>query len=236
MRDSFIHETAKVKGTKIGNIKVFRNAVVNNSIIGDGCSIGDDTTIERCTLENYVVVNRRSYINDSIIGKNTYTGINSTINFTHIGKFCSLGRNIDIGGFNHDYHKVTTMLDFRYRQAKNGSGKIPQIICHEDYCEIGSDVWIGAGAQVLHKVKVGNGAVIGGGAVVTKDVPAYAVVVGVPARVIGYRCSENQIVALQNLKWWDWPEKVLDDIMDELIQRDISDDTIDFLYGVYNDM
>lgn len=236
MKESFIHDTAMVSSSQTGYIKVFRNAVVNDSIIGNGCSIGDDTNVERCTFENNVVVNRRSYINDSIVGKYTYMGINTTMNFTRIGKFCSLGRNVDIGGFDHDYHKVTTMPAFRYNQAKSGGGKIPEVIKHEEYCEIGSDVWIAAGAQILHKVKVGNGAVVGGGAVVTKDVPPYAIVAGVPAKVIGYRCSENQIVALENLKWWDWPESVLNDIMDELIQRDISDDTIGFLQRIYNDM
>lgn len=236
MEESFIHNTAMVNSSQTGSIKVFRNAVVNNSVIGDGCSIGDDTTVERCILENNVVINRRSYINDSIIGKYTYMGINTTMNFTRIGKFCSLARNIDVGGFDHDYHKITTMPAFRYKQTKNGGGKIPQIAKTEDYCEIGNDVWIAAGAQVLHKVKVGNGAVIGGGAVVTKDVPPYAIVAGVPAKVIGYRGSENQIAALEKIKWWDWPESVLDDIMDELIQKDISDDAIKFLQEVYNNM
>lgn len=234
MKESFIHETARVDHSQTGLIKIFRNAAISNSTIGDGCSIGDDTTVERCIFENGVVVNRRSYINDSVVGRYTYMGINTTMNFTHIGKFCSLGRNVDIGGFDHDYHKVTTMPLFRYNQLKNGGGKIPQITKHEKYCEIGNDVWIAAGAQVLHKVKVGNGAVIGGGAVITKDVPPYAIVVGVPARVIGYRCSEKHVADLEKLKWWDWPESIIDSVMDELASKDISDDTIEFLYGIYN--
>lgn len=233
MKESFVHDTAIIASSQIGSVKIYRNAVVNNSTIGDCCSIGDDTTIERCRFENNVIVNRRSYINDSIVGKYTYMGINTTMNFTHIGKFCSLARNVDIGGFDHDYRKVTTMPAFRYGQAKSGGGKLLQGLRHEDYCEIGSDVWIAAGAQILHKVKVGNGAVIGGGAVVTKNVPPYAIAVGVPAKVIGYRCSEGQIAALESLKWWDWPESVLDSIMDELIQRDISDDIIEFLKKIY---
>lgn len=236
MKESFIHNTATITSSKIGSIKIFRNAVVNNSVIGDGCSIGDDTTVERCTFENNVLVNRRSYINDSIVGRYTYMGINTTMNFTHIGKFCSLARNVDIGGFDHDYHKITTMPAFRYKQTKNGGGKIPQVTEYVEYCEIGSDVWIAAGAQILHKVKIGNGAVIGGGAVVTKDVPPYAIVVGVPAKIIGYRCTENQIAVLENLKWWDWPESVLDNVVDELIQKDINDESIEFMKGIYNEM
>lgn len=148
---------------------------------------------------------------------------------THIGRFCSIGRNADIGGLSHDYHKVTTMPAFRYTQTKNGGGKILEAPKHDEFCRIGNDVWIAAGAQVMHKVKIGNGAVIGGGAVVTRDVPPYAIVVGVPAKIIGHRCSEEQIQILEKLKWWNWPDHVLDKYIDELIHRDINDDTIEFM-------
>ena len=232
MDDSFIHETSAIKDSRIGSIKIYKNAAISHSVIADGCSVGDDTTIERCEFENNVVVNRRSYVNDSMVGKYTYMGINTTMNFTHIGRFCSLGRNVDIGGMTHDYHKVTTMPAFRYKQTKSGGGKIPQAPQHDVFCEIGNDVWIAAGAQVMRKVRIGNGAVVGGGAVVTKDVPPYAIVAGVPAKVIGYRCTQEQAAALENLKWWDWPESLLDEVMEELIQRDISDETIGFLREV----
>lgn len=228
----FIHETAKIVRSKIGNVKVFRNAVISDTILADNCSVGDDTNVERCIIEKNVVINRRSYINDSIIGKYTYMGINTTMNYTHIGRFCSLARNVDIGGFDHDYHKVTTMPQFRYIQTKSGGGKLKERIEHPDYCEIGNDVWIAAGAQVLHKVRIGDGAVVGGGAVVIKDVPPYAIVAGVPAKVIGYRCSDSQIEELKKIKWWDWPEELLDNVMDELISRDINDETIEFMKNI----
>lgn len=104
----FIHDTAIINESVIGDVKLFRNTVINNSKIADGCSVGDDTTIERCVFETNVAINRRSYINDSFIGRFSYTGINTTINWTKIGRFCSIARNVDIGGFDHDYHKVTT--------------------------------------------------------------------------------------------------------------------------------
>lgn len=225
----FIHETAKVVSSQIDDVKVFRNAVIIDSKIGSGCSIGDDTNVERCVMGNNVVINRRSYINDSDIGAYTYMGINTTMNFTKIGKFCSLARNVDVGGFDHDYHKVTTMPAFRYIQTKNGGGKLESRTAHKDFCKIGNDVWIAAGAQILHKVTIGDGAVVGGGAVVTKDVPPYAIVVGVPAKIIGYRCSAEQIAELEKIKWWDWPKEILDKAMPELIDRDINDETIEFM-------
>ena len=62
-----------------------------------------------------------------------------------------------------------------------------------DVCETGNDVWIGSGANILRGVRIGNGAVIGASSVVTKDVPAYAIVVGNPARVLRLRCKEEWI-------------------------------------------
>lgn len=74
---------------------------------------------------------------------------------------------------------------------------------------IGNDVWIGSHVLINGDVKVGNGAVIGAGAVVVKDVPPYAVVGGVPARVIRYRFTEDIISQLERLQWWNLPEEVL---------------------------
>lgn len=232
MAETIIHDTAIIKNTKYSSIKIFRNAVVIDSIMEDGCSIGDDTTIERCTFERNVTINRRSFINDSIIGYFTYAGINTTMNWTSIGRFCSLARNVDIGGFDHDYKKVTTMPAFRFAQVSNGGGKLITRENHE-HCIIGNDVWIAAGAQILHKVTIGDGAVIGGGAVVTHNVPPYAIVVGVPAKVIGFRCDEKLIADLLAIHWWDWPLSILLPVMNELIQRDISSETIEWMKSYY---
>lgn len=233
---SYIHESAAVVNCDMGAVKIFRNAAVKDSILPDGCSIGDDSTVERCKFENNVVINRRCYVNDSYIGKYTYMGINTTMNFTKIGRFCSLARNVDIGGFDHDYHKVTTMPAFRFYQTQNGGGKIPVVPKHREYCTIGNDVWIAAGANVLHSVTIGDGAVIGAGAVVTRDVPPYAIVAGVPAKIIGYRCSEAQIRALEEIRWWDWPETVLKEVVPQLTQRDISDESIAYLKQIASSM
>lgn len=231
---TFIHETALVKNSSLFDVKIYRNAAIADSLIAEGCSIGDDTTIERCKLDEHVIINRRSYVNDSVIGSYTYAGINLIMNWTRIGRFCSIGRNVDIGGFDHDYHKLTTMPHFRFAQLVNGGGKIPEQVQHNEYCEIGNDVWIAAGAQVLHKVKIGNGAVIGGGAVVTKDVPPYAVVAGVPARIISYRCPENMIEELESIQWWNWPIHVIVDNSKFLMDSDITEDSISKLKTLAN--
>lgn len=209
------------------SVKIFNDATVIKSNLKCGCSIGNDTSIVRCNFENNVVINRRSYINDSYIGMYTYAGINTTVNWSKIGRFCSIARNVDIGGFDHDYHKITTMPEFRFNQTNNGGGKLEKIKDHSnDYCIIGNDVWIAAGAQILHKVKIGDGAVIGGGAVVTHDVPPYAIVVGVPAKIIGYRCEKSLIDQLLNIKWWNWPIDVIQANMQYFIENDITQDSL----------
>ena len=229
---TYIHDSASVKESQIGNVKLFRNVVINNSKIADGCSVGDDTTIERSVLENNVAINRRSYINDSFIGSFSYTGINTTMNWSKVGKFCSIARNVDIGGFDHDYRKVTTMPEFRLNQIMSGGGKIPQQVKHDEYCEIGNDVWIAANALVLHKVRISDGAVVGGGAVVTHDVPPYAIVAGVPARIIGYRCEKPLIEELLKIQWWNWPVEVIVENMDLLLKNDISKEVIEKLRNI----
>lgn len=233
MYESFIHETAVIKESDIGSVKIFRNAMVENSQLADGCSVGDDSTVERSVLQNNVVINRRSYINDSYIGRYSYTGINTTMNWVKMGSFCSVARNVDIGGFDHDYHKITTMPAFRLCQAQNGGGKLESRTIHNQYCEIGNDVWIAAGAQILHKVKIGDGAVIGAGAVVTKDVPPYAISVGVPAKVIGFRCSHENIMRLLELEWWNWPDEILKKYMYYFTNSDITDDVILQMREIY---
>ena len=227
--NSYTHETARVHNSEIKNAKIYRNVVIRDCKMGLECSIGDDTTVERCILGNNVIINRRSYINDSQIGQYTYMGINTTINFVSVGNFCSLGHNVDVGGLDHDYRKVTTIPLIRYKQMVNGGGKIPELFDERTLCKIGNDVWIAAGAQILHKVKVGDGAVIGAGAVVTKDVPPYAIVVGVPATIIGYRCSDKQIKELESIKWWNWSRDKLDRYMPQLIEMDIDDETIKYM-------
>lgn len=216
--------SAKVLNSSFGiGVKAFRNAVVSGCTLGDNVIIGDDTTVIRSSIGSNVALNRRSYINDSEFGDFSYCGINTTINFSHIGKFCSLARNVDVGGFDHDYHKVTTMPRFRLEQITGKKGVEPEYC---ELCKIGNDVWIAAGAQIMHKAKVGDGAIVGGGAVVTKDIPPYAIAVGVPAKVIGFRFSQEIIDELLDMRWWNWPQSVIERETMLLLDEDVNEDVI----------
>ncbi|MCL4136297.1 UNVERIFIED_CONTAM: hypothetical protein GTU68_032911 [Idotea baltica] len=80
------------------------------------------------------------------------------------------------------------------------------------YVNIGNDVWIGERALISQGVNIGDGAVVGMGSIVTKDVPAYAVVAGTPAKVIRYRFDEDVILRLQTSKWWELPDSQIKDL------------------------
>lgn len=115
-----------------------------------------------------------------------------------IGNYCSIAYNVlTLINRNHDYLSVTTssasLFGFKNKRIRQKG----QII-------IGNDVWIGNNAILLSGIKIGNGAVIGAGTVVSKDIPPYAIAVGNPVRVIKYRFNEEQIKMLQCIKWWNW--------------------------------
>jgi tetrahydrodipicolinate N-succinyltransferase len=87
---------------------------------------------------------------------------------------------------------------------RNGWRKEYELPDKEGIIMIGNDVWIGAGALILSGVTIGDGAIVGAGSVVTHDVPPYAVVGGVPAKIIRFRYNKDQIEALLKIAWWNW--------------------------------
>jgi virginiamycin A acetyltransferase len=134
-----------------------------------------------------------------------------------IGRCSSLGHGIDIHIYgDHDYKRITTSPLAPLINYKNYEALIPR----QDV-RIGNDVWIGHGAVILSGVEIGDGAVIGAMAVVAKNIPPYAVAVGNPARVIKYRFSDEQICALQKIKWWTWPHSKIEANVDMFFSKDI---------------
>ena len=122
-----------------------------------------------------------------------------------IGKFCSIadGVRFVFGG-----HRLDTISTFPFRAICFGDAPHADATSHGEII-VGHDVWIGVNAVILSGVTIGNGAVVAAGAVVTKDVPAYAVVGGVPAKLIKMRFEPDQVAALEKIQWWNWPlEKI----------------------------
>ena len=138
----------------------------------------------------------------------TYISPCTEIVYANIGKFCSIGPECIIGLPSHSFNNISTSPIFT---SKNNSTKY-QWTHKNTYNEfkqinICNDVWIGSRVIVMGGVKIGNGAIIGAGAIVTKDVPDYTVVAGIPAKIIKYRFSKEIIDLLLKIKWWNMPDK-----------------------------
>ncbi|MBU2704021.1 acetyltransferase-like isoleucine patch superfamily enzyme [Sporomusaceae bacterium BoRhaA] len=122
-----------------------------------------------------------------------------------IGSFCSIAENIFLAKSNHPLNIVTTNPIAYLKRFGFCKENKEEFDDHKPVI-IGNDVWIGTNVTILPGVKIGNGAVIGAGAIVNKNIPDYAIAVGVPAKVIKYRFSQEYIDKLNKIRWWDWPD------------------------------
>lgn len=137
-----------------------------------------------------------------------------------IGEYCSIAAGVKtfLGG-NHRSDWVTT---YPFTVFKPGiAGGITGHPATRGDVVIGSDVWIGTDAMLLSGIRIGHGAVIAAGALVTKDVPPYAVVGGNPSKLIKYRFSDEHIRQLLEIRWWDLDESIIDQLIPALPQQDI---------------
>ena len=143
------------------------------------------------------------------IGAFSYSYAQSIKNTT-IGRYCCIAPGVIIGPDNHPTDKIFCTGALYHCESFNGWGNLfdrkYKLINFNDskHTEIGNDVWIGTNAVILAGVKIGNGAIIGAGAVVTKDVPDYAIVGGVPAKLIRYRFSNKIISDLLHISPWKY--------------------------------
>jgi acetyltransferase-like isoleucine patch superfamily enzyme len=176
-------------------LKKMRGTAVLNSRIHSASKIESGTTLVRSSIDRY-----------------SFCGYDCTILDTNVGPFTSIGTRVTIGGATHPMHFVSTSPVFLSHRDSIRA----KLACH-DYLpiiatSIGADVWIGDGAYIKAGLSIGHGSVIGMGAVVTRDVPPYAIVGGNPARLIKYRFPEKLCSSLLESRWWELSDAVLADL------------------------
>jgi virginiamycin A acetyltransferase len=140
-----------------------------------------------------------------------------------IGKFCSIacGAKFIMNGANHRLDALSTYPFPVLAAAWNDATPVTEAWTNKGDITIGNDVWIGFEAVILAGVTIGDGAVVGARAVVTKDVPPYGIVGGVPAKIIRKRFDDATIERLLKIRWWDWPAAKIAENLDALRQGDV---------------
>ena len=181
--------------------------------IDSGCSINEKTEIKR-----HVHILSNSTLNNVVIDSYSYIGRNCLVQNAQIGKFCSIANDVFIGLGTHPIHLLSTSTLFYRVRNTLGIKLVEKDLNFDEYQKItiGNDVWIGARAILMDGISVGDGAIIAANAVVTKDIPPYAIVGGVPAKVLKYRFEEEQIKKLVQSKWW---EQSIKEIKQQIVKK-----------------
>jgi len=200
---------ANDKARDISNNRTFSNAAIDSgSFISPDSVIGTNSHIlSGC------------YLNSAKIGAYTYVNRNSFIQNATIGNYCSIATDVIMGHGLHPLDRFSTSTIFY--KAKNALNL--QLVAEDlDFAEykpvnIGSDVWIGTRVIIMGGVTIGHGAVLASGAVITKDVPPYAIMGGVPAKIIKYRFNNDVQHRLLQTKWWEKDARQVFSIQDELL-------------------
>lgn len=189
-------------GKRLGEAPLIdASAQVRDTRFGRFNEVGARTKLAECTMGDYAYV-----VNDS------------DIIYTDIGRFASIAAHTRINPGNHPLSRVA-LNHFTYRSASYGLG--PDDAGFFDWrrsfrCTLGVDCWIGHGAIILPGVSVGLGAAVGAGAVVTRDVPDFAIVVGNPARLVRSRFTPEIIAALRRIAWWDRDDAFLTEALPDI--------------------
>ena len=175
------------------------------------------TRVSKFAILHDVSFDKTAYIGSFVkmeranVGKCTSIGTLSAAYDCKIGKFCSIARECYIGGARHPIDWASTSGCFYLKSNFTGVCYSEQDFNWHIPTVIGNDVWLGIRSVIMGGVNISDGAIIGGGSVVTKDVGPYEIWAGNPARLIRKRFDECTINSLLQMKWWDWSDDLLVD-------------------------
>jgi len=171
-----------------------------------------DCEITDTQFGRYVEIGRASRLAHSEIGDYSYCDRWCDIANTQIGKFSNIAASVRIGATDHPMEKAS-LHHFHYRAGDYFDGAEDDAnwfaLRRSRRTVIGHDTWLGHGAQIRPEVTIGHGAVVAGGAIVTRDVAPYMIVAGIPAKPLRRRFSESIAARMEELAWWDWPHAQL---------------------------
>lgn len=162
-----------------------------------GARVYTDSIALNCQLDTGVVVRENCFLRDVKVGQECYINRGAEIYQADIARFCSIGQLAQLGPNEHLIDEISTcnqLYNFKLSNRLSAYNS-PRTV-------VESDVWIGARAVVVRGIKLGVGAVVGAGSIVTKDVEPYTIVAGVPAKVIKKRFSKRDIGKLLESEWW----------------------------------
>tara|TARA_R110002126_G_scaffold108149_7_gene243975 strand:- start:4566 stop:5171 length:606 start_codon:yes stop_codon:yes gene_type:complete len=177
-------------------LKIYRKLFKNNNAIRFGAEV------KNTILGSNINISRYCFVSGSVIGNYSSLGRNTTVINAEIGNFCSISWNVTVGATSHDYRRLTTHA-FPYISYYNFVKKDERF---KTKTVLGNDVWIGANVIIMPGISVGNGAVIGAGSIVTKNVEDFEIVYGIPAKSKGFRFSKESISEISELAWWHWDD------------------------------
>lgn len=202
-------------------IKLLRNCYYRfyNQILYK-CQIERNCDTCSSVFEGYNRISHHTCFSKGYIGRYSYIGANCMLSRAHIGRYTSIGNFVKVITSIHPISHVSTSPVFYSNQRKYSLTKIrlfqDSLMIKENSVIIGNDVWIGDNVLLKGGIEIGDGAIIAMGSVVTKDVPPYAVVGGVPAKIIKFRFGEDDIKWLLERRWWDADPKELANTLNEM--------------------
>ncbi|MCF8149744.1 MAG: acetyltransferase [Burkholderiaceae bacterium] len=186
--------------------------------LGEAPTLAPTAIVRNSRFGRYTQVGEYSRLEDVLVDDYSYVCNHCELMSVQLGKFVNIASMVRINPGFHPMERPT-LHHFTYRCEQYG-------LAPEDDADffhwrrlqrvtIGHDVWIGQNAVIMPGLRIGNGAVIGSGSVVTKDVPAYAIVGGVAAKLIRYRFPRSIAEAVESTAWWDWAHETLAERMAE---------------------